>query len=327
MADTVTVNYGWTKPEVGASATTWGTKLNADLDLIDAQVFANQTAITALNAGTFASAQITLNKTTVSPGANLIGQFNGVARWYVSLGDAASEGGSNAGSNFTITNYSDTGAYLGAPLSINRATGQVTVQAAPATPQSVATKAYVDATSFIGEIRMYAGITPPANWWWCDGAAISRTTYAALFAVIGTRFGAGDGSTTFNRPNLYGRTPVGYDGAGYAMGLAGGEAFHTLTGAEMPAHAHGVNDPTHAHSASEAAHTHGASLMRFVGSGAGLGVGTAPGNVNTGNTDAAQAGVTVNPAATGVSIQNAGGGAAHNNMPPYQVVGFIIRHT
>src|SRR5262245_5057732 len=104
MADTVTVNYGWTKPEVGASATTWGTKLNSNLDLIDAQVYANQTAITALQGGAFTSNTLTINKATVAAGAYIVGQSAALARWYIALGDATSEAGSNAGSNFTITN-------------------------------------------------------------------------------------------------------------------------------------------------------------------------------------------------------------------------------
>ena len=58
-----------------------------------------------------------------------------------------------------------------------------------------------------GVIQMYAGTTPPDGWLLCDGSAVSRTTYAALFAVIGTTYGAGDGSTTFNLPDLRGLQP------------------------------------------------------------------------------------------------------------------------
>ena len=60
-----------------------------------------------------------------------------------------------------------------------------------------------------GSITMYAGTTAPDGWLICDGSAISRTDYADLFSVIGTTYGTGDGSTTFNIPNLKGRVPVG----------------------------------------------------------------------------------------------------------------------
>jgi microcystin-dependent protein len=79
----------------------------------------------------------------------------------------------------------------------------------------------------------------PSGWLLCDGSAVSRTTYAALFAAIGTTYGAGNGSTTFNVPDLRGRTPVGADPTGVnlpdnhpALGATGGAETQTLTPAE-----------------------------------------------------------------------------------------------
>src|SRR5262245_28732340 len=95
-----------------------------------------------------------------------------------------------------------------------------------------------------------AAPTAPAGFLLCDGAAVSRATYAALFALIGTNYGAGDGSTTFNLPNMKGRVLAGYDNAQAeftSIGQTGGEKTHTLTLAELPSHDHGVTDPGHAH--------------------------------------------------------------------------------
>ena len=73
------------------------------------------------------------------------------------------------------------------------------------------------AKGWAGVIQMFGGSTPPAGWLLCDGSAVSRTTYATLFAAIGTTWGAGDGSTTFNLPDLRGRAPIG---AGTGSGLS-----------------------------------------------------------------------------------------------------------
>lgn len=87
-----------------------------------------------------------------------------------------------------------------------------------------------------GDVKVVAGATP-AGYLPCNGAAISRTTYAALFAAIGTIYGAGNGSTTFNLPPAAGRVVIG-SGGGYSAGQLGGAASHTLTEAQMPRHAH-----------------------------------------------------------------------------------------
>ena len=89
----------------------------------------------------------------------------------------------------------------------------------------------------IGAIQSYAGVSCPYGWLMCDGAAVSRETYSELFSAIGTAYGPGDGSTTFNLPDLRGRVLIGKS-TSYTLGNNGGEATHTLTVSEMPSHNH-----------------------------------------------------------------------------------------
>ncbi|MFO0701163.1 MAG: tail fiber protein [Nitrospira sp.] len=96
-----------------------------------------------------------------------------------------------------------------------------------------------------GAVMFYAAATPPAGWYACDGSAKNRTTDAALFAVIGTVYGAGDGSTTFNMPNAQSRNVIA---AGQGSGLTlrnlaatGGEEAHALTIPEIPSHNHTIS--------------------------------------------------------------------------------------
>lgn len=113
-----------------------------------------------------------------------------------------------------------------------------------------------------GSINLFAGAAAPAGFLLCDGSAISRATYAALFAVIGTTYGAGDGTTTFNLPNLKGKVPVGLDATQTefdVLGETGGAKTVTLTANEMPVHTHTQNGHTHiqnSHTHTNTAHNH-----------------------------------------------------------------------
>ena len=105
-----------------------------------------------------------------------------------------------------------------------------------------------------GALMPFAGTTAPSGWLLCYGQTVSRTTYAALFAIIGTTYGAGDGSSTFTLPDLRGRVIAGQDDMGGTsanrltnqtggldgdtLGAAGGAETHTLTTAQMPSHRH-----------------------------------------------------------------------------------------
>lgn len=113
-------------------------------------------------------------------------------------------------------------------------TGQLTLAADPAAALQPATKQYVDglmtSPAAPGMVMLYGGAAAPTGWLLCQGQAISRTTYANLFAAIGTTFGAGDGSTTFAVPNLLIRFALGAsDWAGSTPGTVGGAAIHNHT--------------------------------------------------------------------------------------------------
>jgi microcystin-dependent protein len=171
-----------------------------------------------------------------------------------------------------------------------------------------------------GSGKLWFTNTAPTGYLLCDGAAVSRATYARLFAVIGTQYGAGDGSTTFNLPDLKGRVPVGRD-AGQtefdALGEAGGEKTHILTEAEMPAHNHGGG--SHSHGVSDPGHVHSMGITHGDQDGSSSN-GAVDGALNTG---VGYTGISIQSSGTIISTQ--GSGSDHNNLQPYTVVNFIIK--
>jgi microcystin-dependent protein len=161
-----------------------------------------------------------------------------------------------------------------------------------------------------GFVNPFAGAAAPNGWLLCDGSAVSRTTYAALYGVISTSYGAGDGSTTFNLPDLRGRMPAGKDATQTefdTLGEAGGAKSHS----------HPLSDAGQA-AVAVAARTTNQIVERRVSSApyatthtinsSGLG-GGATGLVETDSSGAALLGNTDSTA----------------TLPPYQVVNYIIK--
>jgi microcystin-dependent protein len=180
-----------------------------------------------------------------------------------------------------------------------------------------------------GLIEIFGGPTIPTGWLECNGSAVSRTTYAALFANIGTTWGSGDNITTFNLPDLRGRSPIGYCGSAVSgitsrpLGTHNfGEETHLLAVGEMPVHNHVLNETAHQHP--DPGHAHAVNLRTDVVIGGGSGALTNPGGAGQAYaTGAAFTGL--GAAVTGITMNNTGGSAVHNNMQPSAVVKYMIK--
>lgn len=150
----------------------------------------------------------------------------------------------------------------------------------------------------VGTIVPFGSNTVPENWLLCDGSAVSRTQYQALFNTIGITFGQGDGFETFNLPDLRDRVPIGKDSNDTdfnLLGNTGGEKTHTLTINEMPSHSHSYSKNLWAQD-------------------------TGYGNINVGSSTSANRANIISS-----NITSTGGGEAHNILQPYIVTNYIIK--
>lgn len=175
----------------------------------------------------------------------------------------------------------------------------------------------------IGTVMVWADDNPPSNFLKLNGAAISRTVHAALFAKWGIRYGAGNGSTTFNLPNVGGRALIGAgNGAGLTprgVGDAGGAEKHKLTESEMPSHGHNFSGST----SSAGEHSHGVNPR----SGAAGGGEYEPEPFEESGTRSTGRTTSDGTHSHGFSgTTSAGGGnAEHNNMMPFFAMNLVVR--
>jgi microcystin-dependent protein len=203
--------------------------------------------------------------------------------------------------------------------------------------------------SEVGAIKPWTKATAPAGYLLCDGTAVSRTTYADLFAVTGTTYGVGNGSTTFNVPQLQGKTPQGYDGNTYNLAGTGGANTVTvsvtnnqaatnatnqavtvtgsidntaLTTAQLSSHSHSMefsSEPYHPNAG-------GNSPLPFAPGGRGS---TDKNTTNSGSGTGHNHSHTLSGTLTGnitTSLTGSVTAAGTNSFSPYVVVNYIIKH-
>ncbi len=295
MADTITSNVNLVKPEINGSVDTWGDKLNGNADKIDQLfssgpalklVNGGTGATTAdqarVNLGLGSLATQNGLFSGISSGVNTGDQavFNTiqVAGQSTLMADSTADVLTlAAGSGVSITTDATTDKVTialagGSTSGFGKVavSGQATVEAdAPGgtlnltagTGIELSTNATTDTVVIsaaglpTGSVMPYAGNSAPSGWLMCGGQLVSRATYSGLFAIVGTMYGTGDGSTTFALPDLRGRVVAGRDAMGGngsanrltdkpgglngdVLGAVGGSEVHTLTTAEMAKHQH-----------------------------------------------------------------------------------------
>jgi microcystin-dependent protein len=157
---------------------------------------------------------------------------------------------------------------------------------------------------FLADVKIFGFNFAPRGYAMCDGQLLPIAQNQALYSLLGTTYG-GDGRTTFALPDLRGRVAIHVD-TSHPQGQQGGEEGHTLSVQEMPNHAHGAQ----ATSQTPAGTTQGGNLLAPTGGGRRpITPYGSPGNLT--------------PLVSG-SVANQGGGQAHENMQPYQVLNFCI---
>jgi len=206
--------------------------------------------------------------------------------------------------------------------------------------------------SEVGTIKPWPKATAPSGYLLCDGTAVSRTTYAELYAITGDTYGAGNGSTTFNVPQLQGKTPQGYDGNTYNLAGTGGANTVTVAVTNNQAVNSAVNSTiannqgvsvtgsisnTSITTAQLASHSHGKGAQGMGGPGR-QSPGGNPGVTNTDSTGSGTghthshtlSGTLTGSVALTNAITNALTGsvtaAGTNSFSPYVVVNYIIKH-
>lgn len=173
----------------------------------------------------------------------------------------------------------------------------------------------LDGVEPIGSLILWAADIAPANYLLANGMAYSRSQFSDLFAVIGTRFGAGDGSTTFNVPNTVQRVIQG--AFVNTLGLTGGAETVTLNVSNLPVHGHQISDPGHTHT----------QLQGGITSATAPGARTGDPNTPGPQTQSSVTGITV-PA----SLRNQAGNDLIGSVPfsvmnPFICLTYIIRAT
>ena len=171
-----------------------------------------------------------------------------------------------------------------------------------------------------GSVTLYAGETAPTGWVICDGRELSRTSFPTLFNAIGVAYGSGDGSTTFNVPDLRGLTPVGLNAAESefnVLGKTGGAKTHTLTTAQMPSHAHDFDSSGKQGVPRMAGNDGVPPNVTFWGVNRGTGFT----HYMIGIQATAGPGTIAEPTNT----HTAGSSQAHNNLQPYMALNYIIK--
>jgi len=153
------------------------------------------------------------------------------------------------------------------------------------------------ASPYLSEIRIFSFNFAPRGWALCNGQVLPINQNQALFSLLGTNFG-GNGVTVFNLPDLRSRSPIHF-GAGFVLGQAGGEEFHTLTALELPGHNH------------------------LVGAVAQPGNAASPAGANFAAHRGGYAESGSMPLAAG-TVGNTGANQAHANLQPYTVLSFCI---